>query len=420
MQISPARAARIMKRASLSFESVADPRAPNQRHPLGGIMRAAILAMACCAIGLRDIEGVQRSLGRKTLRRIGLPRGPISDTALWELLHRIEPDDFRPVLMEQMKSDLAAKHITNDLFHGGILTVDGKGTGSGMGKAPNARVRQSTCDAKGTQCWDAFASRACLTSSSARPVLDQEFLKAKEQEPTVFPLLFERVVKQYPKLFEWVTFDAGMTSRENARLVDSHGKKYLAALKANFAKLFPRAEALLGAMPVVASSEEQAGGKHVRRELRRAAFPADYDFPGAKELWGVRQVRSNGDGVVETEDRIFIVPDHELTDTRCLQLVRLHWGIENGANWTADMILAEDSRTPCAAGNGVLVMAWLRVMAYNLLSVFRAHLSQRDRRPEPWKQAAMLIYQGLALCEYLWAPAEELAAARAEFAAGNA
>jgi hypothetical protein len=417
MRITPARAARVVKRASLSFDAVGDPRAPNRTHPLDGYLRGSVVALACCAVGLRDIESVLGSLGPKTLRRLGLTSGSFSDTALWELLARLKPEQFRPVLVEQIKTDLTAKHIMNDLFPGGVGTLDGKGSGSGMGEAPNAMVRQSSCDANGTQCWDAFALRACLTSSSARPVLDQEFLKSKEQEPTAFPVILKRLIEHFPKLFEWVTYDAGMTSRESARLVCGYGKKYLAALKRNFGKLYPRAETLLAGMLVVASSEERAGGKLVKRELRRVTFPVDYDFPGAAELWGVRQICTDAAGTVETEDRIFIVPEHSLDDDKRLRLVRLHWGIENGANWTADVILKEDTRTPCAAGNGVLVMSWLRLLAFNLLSVFRAHLPLKDCHPEQWLHAARAILNGFVICEFLWATPAELAAARAEFAA---
>jgi hypothetical protein len=329
MRVTPARAARIMKRAALNFDAVGDPRALNRTHPLDGVLRGTVAALACSAVGLRDIESVLKSFGAKTLKRLGLTSGSFSDTALWELLFRLEPEQLRPVLLEQIKSDLAAKQITNDLFPGGVLTLDGKGAGSGMGEAPNGRVRQSSCDANGTKCWDAFASRACLTSSSARPVLDQEFLKSKEQEPTAFPVILQRTVEHFPKLFEWVTYDAGMTSRESARLVCACGKKYLAALKANFGKLYPRVQALLAGMPVVASSEERAGGKLVTRQLRRAPFPADYDFPGAAELWSVCQVRMDDSGTVETEERLFIVPQHALENDKCLRLVRLHWGIES-------------------------------------------------------------------------------------------
>lgn len=415
MHITPVRAARLVRRSQLDFQSVKDPRAKNCSHPLDGMLRGIVVALSCCAIGLRDIEDLLGNLTPKLLSKLGMEKGGISDTTIWEVLHRIEPEQFRTVVTKQIKSDLNAKHITNDIFPCGVITIDGKGVGSGMGIAPNSNVRQSVCDAEGTKFWNAFASRVCLTSSSARPILDQQFLKTKEQEPTVFPELLKRAVEQFPRLFEWITYDAGMTSYQSAKLVIGYGKKYLAALKANFGKLFPKAEKLLASAPVLAFTKEQAGGKSVTRELRRVEFPSDYEFPGASELWGVSQVRVDANGVIETENRIFIVPKHELNNDRCLQLVRLHWGIENGANWTADMMLKEDTRTPCAIGNGVLVMAWLRMLAFNLLSVFRAHLPLKDRHPEQWMHVAMAIRQALTICGFMLSTLDELAAMQAEF-----
>jgi predicted transposase YbfD/YdcC len=414
MHITPARAARLVKRADLNFQSVADPRKENITHSLDGILRGIVIAFSCCFIGLRDIEDLLDSLAPRLLNKLGLKNGSVSDTAIWELLVRLNHEQLRTVVTEQIKSDLNAKHITNNLFPKGVLTIDGKGAGSGMGETSNSKIRQSTCDAKGTKFWNAFALRACLTSSTVRPILDQEFIETKEWEPTAFPVLFERVVEQFPKLFEWVTYDAGLTSYKSAKLVIGHNKKYLAALKANFGKLFPQAEQLLTNVPIVASTKEQAGGKQVIRELRQVAFPSDYDFPGATELWGVRQIRIDAAGKTETENRIFIVPKHDLDGDKCLQLVRLHWGIENGANWTADMILREDTRTPCASGNGVLVIAWLRILAFNLLSAFRAHLPLKDRRPEQWMHAANAIRQALVICGIMLSTQKELAAMKAE------
>lgn len=413
MAVSAARCAKIIERASLDFQQVRDPRAANKKHSMEGIVRLIVAGLASSALGFRDIEDLGRDIGSKLRRRLGLHRGPVADNTMWELVAQLESEQFRPVLWEQVNRDLASKDITNDLFAGGVVTLDGKGAGSGMGKAPNKRVRQSSCDAKGTQCWDAFALRACLTSSSARPVLDQEFLLAKEQEPTVFPKVLSRLVEQHPRLFAWVTTDAGLTSWDNARLVRDHGKKYLFALKANFNKLYPLAQRLVADCPVVASSTERADGEEVRRELRRAAFPADYDFPDAAEIWCVRQIRTSDEGIVEAEDRFFIVPEHGLGSDDCLRLVRLHWGIENAANWTADMVLGEDRRCPCKAREGLLVMSWLRLLAYNLLSVFRAHLPRRDLRPDRWAHAARLVYQALFLFEYLWESPRRVTSARA-------
>ena len=44
-------------------------------------------------------------------------------------------------------------------------------------------------------------------------------------------------------------------------------------------------------------------------------------------------------------------------------------------------------------GYGPIVVTWLLLLAYNIVSVFRAHLPLKDRRPERWERARELIYQ---------------------------
>ena len=136
-------------------------------------------------------------------------------------------------------------------------------------------------------------------------------------------------------------------------------------------------------------------GAQVYRELRRVNVPSEVTFPGAKQLIGDNQNRIEDDGTVEAEDRVFItaVPWEELSANELLNLVRLHWVIENGCNWTADVILDEDSRRPCNQGYGPIVVSWLLMLAYNLVSVFRAHLPLKDHRPERWERAREMTYQ---------------------------
>lgn len=399
MPPSPARASRLVRRADLPFDLVADPRDPRgRRHSLVGMLHVLVGGLASLKLTLRDIESFSKDLPARYRRKLGLRRS-VSDTSMYELLSTLDPAGLRPILQTQIREGLESKAICNDLFPKGVLTLDGKGAGSGMGMPPNSAVRGSVCDDEGTLCWDAYALRACLTSSSARPVLDQDFILRKGHEATTFPGLLERVLGEHPKLVRYITADAGITSAANTKVVRGHAKHYVFALKANFGRVFPQAVALLAQAPVAACTTDRAGGKTVIRELRRVAVPAKVSFEDAVEYWGVRQIRIGAEGERTTEDRVYVVsvPADELQDEQRLRLVRLHWGIENGANWTADMCFAEDRSRPCGAGNGVLVMAWLRLLAYNLLSVFRAHLPKKDRAPERWRRAAELVHQAFLL-----------------------
>lgn len=399
--LTEARAVRVVSRARLDFEPVEDPRAQKgQRHGHAGLLRLIVAGMAAGRNDLRGIEALSQDLSPELRRRLGLRRG-VSDTCLYELLSNQEVKGFREVLFASVRRDLDAKAIQNDLLGGGVLAIDGKGAGGGLGEAPDEECRESICDAQRTSCWDLFALRASLVSSSAKPLLDQEFLAHKGNEVKCFPQILERVAKQFPRLFNYVTVDAGMTCATNAEAVITLGKKYVMAVKANRKRLYDVTVRSLTDAPVVDSTSERASGEIVQRELRRVAAPAETCFPEAQQLWSVRQQRVRNDGSVSLLEERFFVSNAEwddLSQSQILQIVRLHWGIENGPNWAADMVFDEDTRCPCTPA--VSTLSWLRIFAYNLLSVFRAHLPLKDKRPQSWSRAIELIYQALIR---LWA-----------------
>lgn len=397
MPISPSRAARAVRRLPNVEDALQDPRRPQGRvHALDGLVRLFVMGFACQKATLRALESLADDLSPRMRRRLGLRR-PASDTTLYELLIRLDPTGFREIVYRQLRTDLDAKAVTNDVLPFGMVSFDGKGAGSGLGSAPSADCRESVCDAQGTSCWDLFCLRACLVSSSACPVLDQEFIDGKSGEPTHFPAMLKRLVAAFPKLFRLVSGDANFASRGAATLVRELGRDFLFCVKENRKAAYDAAVGALADAPVVAQTEERAHGQLVLRELRRAAAPIGFKaLPGTAEFWSVRQIRINASGSQECEERIFATSlnDAALTDEQRLAVVRRHWGIENGANWTADCILEEDQRSPCKNGNGMVVVSWLRLLAYNLATVFRAHIPKADR-DHSWRRAAELLYQAL-------------------------
>ena len=73
----------------------------------------------------------------------------------------------------------------------------------------------------------------------------------------------------------------------------------------------------------------------------QAAGTSEEDFPDARQLVWVRQSRQRDGGLPKVETRLFIITSilgRQLSAEQMLTLVRLHWGIENGPNWTADMM----------------------------------------------------------------------------------
>ncbi|HYO57318.1 hypothetical protein [Archangium sp.] len=121
----------------------------------------------------------------------------------------------------------------------------------------------------------------------------------------------------------------------------------------------------------------------MERESGVVEIPPEEDFPDARQLVWVRQKREREGGLPKVETRLFLtsIPSRELPPEQMLTLVRRHWGIENGPNWTADVMLEEDTASPCLRGKAPLVLSWLRLLAYNLLALVRTHLAPRDGMP---------------------------------------
>jgi|GEM_PF-5578362 len=65
-------------------------------------------------------------------------------------------------------------------------------------------------------------------------------------------------------------------------------------------------------------------------------------------------------------------------------------------HWTLDLVLEEDDRQPCLHSRTALeVTAWLRVLAYNLISSWRAALPLKDQLPLAWARACEVLRDAL-------------------------
>jgi predicted transposase YbfD/YdcC len=292
-----------------------------------------------------------------------------------------------------------------------VLSVDGKVFWtSNVQSVEGAKV--SVNEEAGVATCSLMAVRAVLTSSSARPCLGQEIIGEKTGEAPAFRVLFPQVVEEFGELFEIVTGDAGLGCRENGLQVVEARKDYLFSLKGNQPTLEAAAEELFApeANRVLATSREHRDGAVLSRELSvvDVAGHPEVVFPGAQQFWRVVQTSWVGDHQLRKEVRYFItsLDAASFGAERALGLVRLHWGIENGANWTMDAVLREDDVQPCQQRREALeVVSWLRVLGYNLLSAFRACAPKRDRLPQSWARSMERLRDALCFgSEVLLAP----------------
>lgn len=408
--LTEARATRVVRQSKLLFDGMTDSRkARGKRHPLEGVLRLMVAGFASAASTLRAVESLGDDLSAKTRKVFGL-RSSVSDTVMYRMLEEQDSAGFADAVESQVKQGLESKAIRNDLFPMGVVAFDGKKAFSGS-EAVHPLCKWYVPD-EGAPYYVLFALKASLVSSSARPCVHQQFIPTKANEMGSFEASFNDVNRRYGKSFEIATGDAGLCSRHNAALVNNANKAYLFAVKGNQPTLQRKAMSALGNAKTPGDHElcgehrtvERYRGGVFTRELFRCRVEADdpeVEFASARELWRVRQTAEWRDdaGLVlkrTVEDRYFVI-NRTLRSEQALALVRLHWGIENGTNWTLDMVLEEDDRCPCHQGNGVVNVAWLRVLAYNLVAIWRSKLPSRHGEDTSWKRACELLRDAFKL-----------------------
>ncbi|MFL5347446.1 MAG: ISAs1 family transposase [Hyalangium sp.] len=388
---------RLLRQACVPWdERVKDPRkARGTRHGHLGLLGLVVAAFAVGKKGLKQSAHLAGDVGARTRKRLGLPQSVVGST-LWRLLEKQPPDGLRETLRAQALAVVEDPNTPRLPFPLGVVSLDGKSLWT-THQAEVEGLEAVANDEEGRALWRLGALRAVLTSALAAPCLDLEFISAKEGESPAFRQLFPRVVQAYGEHFGVVTGDAGLTAASNASLVRQMGKHYCFGLKANQPTLHEYAVKAIAAKqcPPRARTQERAHGESVVRELwTHALAPGEVDFPGARLLLLVRQQHGKEDGSFKEEYRYFVtsLDTTVFNFQQLLRLVRVHWGIENRHHWTLDVVLGEDARQPCRPTRTALeVVAWLRALAFNLLSCWRALLPPEGRHLVEWARACELL-----------------------------
>jgi predicted transposase YbfD/YdcC len=392
---------RLLRQARLPWdERVKDPReARGTRHGHLGLLGLVVAAFAVGSKGLKQAAQLAGDVGARIRKLLGLPQS-VAGSTLWRLLEKQQPDGLRETLRAQVHQVLKDPSTPRLAFPLGVVSLDGKSLWT-THQGEVEGLTAVTNDGEGRELWRLGALRAVLTSVLAAPCLDLEFIGAKEGESPAFRQLLPRVVEAFGEHFGVVTADAGLTAAQNAALVRQLGKHYCFGLKANQPTLHEYAVQALATKqcPARARTQQRAHGKTVVRELwTHALKPGEVDFPGARMLLLVRQQHWADDGRLQEEYRYFVT---SLDTTvfnfhQLLRLVRVHWGIENRHHWTLDVVLGEDERQPCRPTRTALeVVAWLRALAFNLLSCWRARLPPEGRHLVQWARACVLLRDSL-------------------------
>lgn len=388
-------------------------------HPMEAIVWALELGLVSNQPTLRDVEQLGATLGRwaKTL----VPQS-VSDTTLDTELRRLDPDYLLGKLVLRVRDMHRAKMLAPVGLPCGMASVDGKNlatldhdaNGSGHARSrDNEKWHRSKADEakRGSDDYLMPVLRATLSSAEVKPCIYQLPLPPKNGEATVFPKMLEALDQSYGRsgMLEVIDADAGLTSLQNANLVNDKGYGYIFGLKGNQPELFAEAQALLVPKadthpPEAHPPWERRNGKRIRRSLWRTDEMAGFEnsvgtWSHLRQCWLVRQQTEHPDGRVEIEDRTFIssLLWNRFTPAQILIAVRYHWAIENDTFNSLDLQWREDSAPWCTQGTAVWALGVLRLMAYNTAQLFRRRRLRKKKPdgsldvPLPWRRLFKII-----------------------------
>jgi hypothetical protein len=380
---TPKRIKRILHNLGLAATLAAtlkDPRRQGAPRSFAALLDVLLVGALLLRRGLLTVEQDSNAMGTR-----------VPDSTLAYVMARIDPTPMRKVLVGWVRAQHRSRALRPVGLPFGVATFDGKTTWTGRHRGDTA------CQQQGEH-WNLRALRVVLTSAAACPCIDQHFIPPETNEMGHFKVAWTALLRAYGRsdLFAAVTLDAGYASKDNANLVDDAHKGYVLRINEAQPTLLAEMQRVLrprAGQPEAVSPWERVRGREVQRRLVRTAALVDFDgWPHLRQAWLVQTVVMHADGREEVVmARYFAtnLPWKALTPAQILRVIRGHWRIENDCNWVLDMVWEEDTsawtrnRKAVATHHPLQVQAWLRMLAYNVLSwLKRVRLRSHPSWPE--------------------------------------
>lgn len=332
-----------MERFVSCFAELEDPREDNVRHDLHEILVIAFCAMLCGAEDCSDIALFGRAK-REFLRQfLHLRHGIPSHDTFSRVFRLLDPMQFQACFLRFMEDFAEAARE--------VIAIDGK------------TLRRSFDRASGKSPLHLVSAWA----AGSRLVLGQVATEEKSNEITAVPKLLEMISLKGAI----VTTDALNCQRAIAAQVIAQGGDYVLALKGNQGTLHDDVRRFLDD-PAHASElteSREVDGGHGRIETREAFVSTkigwlqeQHRWPGLAAIGKVSR-RREVNGSISRETAYYLLST-ALSPARFGEVVRAHWGIENGLHWVLDVMMNED-QSRSRKDNGPQNLALLRRWALN-------------------------------------------------------
>jgi predicted transposase YbfD/YdcC len=325
------------------FADLEDPRTGNaQRHDLHEILMIALCTVLCGGEDCSDMALFGRAKEPFLRQFLRLEHGIPSHDTFSRVFRLLDPARFHACFLAFMRAFAEGCR--------GVVALDGK------------TLRRS---------FDRAAGQSPLHLVSAwaveqRLVLGQVAVDAKSNEITAVPQLLRMLSLDGVV----VTADAMACQRAIAAQISDQGGAYVLALKANQGTLFEDVKLFLDDPAVALAKAETTDGEHGRIEVRQVALSPDiawlqerHAWPGLQAIGKVSASRETK-GQTSRETRYFLL-SRVFSPERFGEIVRAHWGIENGLHWVLDVTMNEDQLRN-RKDHGPENLALLRRLALNL------------------------------------------------------
>jgi predicted transposase YbfD/YdcC len=325
------------------FADLEDPRTGNaQRHDLHEILVIALCTVLCGGEDCSDMALFGRAKEPFLRQFLRLEHGIPSHDTFSRVFRLLDPARFHACFLAFMRAFAEGCR--------GVVALDGK------------TLRRS---------FDRAAGQSPLHLVSAwaveqRLVLGQVAVDAKSNEITAVPQLLRMLSLDGVV----VTADAMACQRAIAAQISDQGGAYVLALKANQGTLFEDVKLFLDDPAVALAKAETTDGEHGRIEVRQVALSPDiawlqerHAWPGLQAIGKVSASRETK-GQTSRETRYFLL-SRVFSPERFGEIVRAHWGIENGLHWVLDVTMNEDQLRN-RKDHGPENLALLRRLALNL------------------------------------------------------
>jgi predicted transposase YbfD/YdcC len=331
------------------FADIPDPRrdTENKLHRLGDILVLATCAVIGGAESWDSIHEYGKTKKEFFLRFLTLPNGIPSADTFERVFAKLDPEAFSRAFGGWMRAACEGTGLIP-------VAVDGKS------------VRRSK---KGTATGCLHVVSAWATSN--RLTLGQVSVPDGSNEIAVLPELLA-VLELKGAL---VTLDAAGCQKAIAKQIRDQGGDYLLAVKGNQPNLHAAVQQVFAmaceqdfaaVLHTGDSAVEDGHGRHEERYVTVITDPKGLP-EGWSDVAAVVQInREREVGGQNASCTHYYITSHRGSTHQVADLVRGHWGIENGLHWILDVVFREDESRK-RAGHAGANLAMIRRVAVSLL-----------------------------------------------------